>query len=375
MGTDTPKPQISPEGAKKHQFRQSLRKAGCCSKLYFSYCWPLISSMNANEGKMTEEMIEDMSSKDGETERYVAKFFDHLEGYESDLKKRAEDNEKKGGPPLPEDSYYKCVVKAIFRTFALDILIANFCCVAGEVCAIGFNTSLIYLIAYIKDDGAPIEEGLIYLTVFSVLMYLSAMFKNHYIFAGSQVAVRMRKTLVASMYSKISRLSMKSLTQTNSGKLITIISGDIQAIERPLGLVAMLLASPVINIIAYTVLWITSGWIASLITFGIWILIMITQQYTSGLKKKITLQAAVHNDTRQKLINDIINGSRTIKSYGWENHYLEKIYAARFLQKGFVLKGAIIDFLGFSVFSNGGLFACILIFVTKWAMGEELDLG
>ena len=40
------------------------------------------------------------------------------------------------------------------------------------------------------------------------------------------------------MYTKISKLSMKSLTQTNSGKLITIVSGDIQAIERPLGLVA-----------------------------------------------------------------------------------------------------------------------------------------
>lgn len=85
----------------------------------------------------------------------------------------------------------------------------------------------------------------------------------------------MRKTLVASMYTKISKLSMKSLTQTNSGKLITIISGEIQAVERPLGIVAMLLASPVVNLIAYAVLWITSGWIASLITFGIWVMIMI----------------------------------------------------------------------------------------------------
>jgi hypothetical protein len=35
----------------------------------------------------------------------------------------------------------------------------------------------------------------------------------------------------------------------------------------------------------------------------------------------------------------------------------------------------MIDFLGFTVFSNGGLFACILIFVTQWAMGKELNLG
>jgi len=105
--------------------------------------------------------------------------------------------------------------------------VANLFCIAGELCAIGFTTSLIYLIAYIKDDDAPIEEGIVYLVIFSVLMYFSAMFKNHYIFKGALIAVQMRKTLVAAMYQKISKLSMKSLTQTNSGKLITIISGDI----------------------------------------------------------------------------------------------------------------------------------------------------
>jgi len=56
---------------------------------------------------------------------------------------------------------------------------------------------------------------------------------------------------------------------------------------------------------------------------------MVAQQYSSGLKKKIKLKESVHNDTRQKLVNDIINGSRTIKSYGWENHYLDKIYESR----------------------------------------------
>ena len=37
----------------------------------------------------------------------------------------------------------------------------------------------------------------------------------------------MRKTLVSAMYDKVSVLSMKSLTETNPGKLITLISADI----------------------------------------------------------------------------------------------------------------------------------------------------
>ena len=176
---------------------------------------------------MTEAMIEDMTLQDNETEKYVKIFLDLLAKNEADLQKRIEANEKKGGAPLSGDSFYICVRNALFRTFIGEIMLGNLLCVIAETSSIGFTTSLIYLIAYIKDDDAEISTGIIWLCAFSILMLMSTLFKNHYMMAGANTAVRMRKTLVASMYKKISKLSMKSLTQTNSGKLITIVSGDI----------------------------------------------------------------------------------------------------------------------------------------------------
>ena len=35
------------------------------------------------------------------------------------------------------------------------------------------------------------------------------------------------------------------------------------------------------------------------------------------------------NDGRMKLVNDMVNGIRTIKSYAWEHHYMKKIGKAR----------------------------------------------
>lgn len=46
------------------------------------------------------------------------------------------------------------------------------------------------------------------------------------------MAIRMRKAIISAMYDKVALLSVKSLTETNSGKLITIISGDIFNVER-----------------------------------------------------------------------------------------------------------------------------------------------
>jgi hypothetical protein len=88
----------------------------------------------------------------------------------------------------------------------------------------------------------------------------SSFLKSVFIEHGRMTATKIRKTIVAAMYNKISRLSMKSLTQTNSGKLITIVSGEIQMIERSLAILGILIAAPFINAVAYTVLGITTGW-------------------------------------------------------------------------------------------------------------------
>jgi hypothetical protein len=47
------------------------------------------------------------------------------------------------------------------------------------------------------------------------------------------------------------------------------------------------------------------------------------------MTKKMRSFESSYNDERQKLVTDMIVGARTIKAYGWENHYMEKIGLAR----------------------------------------------
>ena len=56
---------------------------------------------------------------------------------------------------------------------------------------------------------------------------------------------------------------------------------------------------------------------------------MVMQEYASRMVKTLKIKESVCNDERQKLVNDMVIGARTIKSYGWENHYISKIQAAR----------------------------------------------
>tara|TARA_B110000285_G_C14976699_1_gene539335 strand:+ start:225 stop:605 length:381 start_codon:yes stop_codon:yes gene_type:complete len=124
-------------------------------------------------------------------------------------------------------------------------------------------------------------------------------------------------------------LTIKSLTETDSGKVISIISGDLQAIARPLCFTSIIIAAPFVNLTAYVVLALTSGVEYALITFVWWILLIIMQHYASQMTKKMRGMESSYNDERQRLVTDMIVGARTIKAYGWENHYMDKIRTAR----------------------------------------------
>ena len=56
--------------------------------------------------------------------------------------------------------------------------------------------------------------------------------------------------MVAALYDKVVKLSMKSITITNSGKLISLISADLFLIEKGVSIYPMLFAAPFINMTA-----------------------------------------------------------------------------------------------------------------------------
>ncbi len=68
---------------------------------------------------------------------------------------------------------------------------------------------------------------------------------------GFEIAIKIRRTLVAALYDKIVNLSMKSMTETNSGKLISLISADLFGVERGMALFPAVLAAPFINFFSY----------------------------------------------------------------------------------------------------------------------------
>ena len=86
-----------------------------------------------------------------------------------------------------------------------------------------------------------------------------------------------------------------------------------------------MVASPLINILTYVVLGFMIGWEYTAVVFGLWLLLMFCQKTASDFTRKYQMLQSKCNDERLKIVNDLIVGCRTIKCYGWEKHYIDRI--------------------------------------------------
>ena len=120
------------------------------------------------------------------------------------------------------------------------------------------------------------EKAIILVVAFSMCTLISTLLKNFYIYYGYIMSLESRKIMIASIYDKVGRLSMRSLTETNSGKLITLVSSDIFTLERPLSMAPFALIAPVINLASYGLIWYISGWPYALIIFGLWVIMFLS---------------------------------------------------------------------------------------------------
>jgi ABC-type transport system involved in cytochrome bd biosynthesis fused ATPase/permease subunit len=152
------------------------------------------------------------------------------------------------------------VRNAVWDTFKVDILKNVLMVFCSDMMVVSYTFILMYIIKFLQKKEGTLQEGVSLLALYGVILFTYPFIKNYSFFHSMRLGVIVRKTLISSMYEKISSLSIKSMTQTNSGKLVTIVSGDIMSIERSLSMVPPVFAAPFTNLVVYIIIGYTSSW-------------------------------------------------------------------------------------------------------------------
>jgi len=207
-------------------------------------------------------------------------------------------------------------------TFWKKVLMATIIGLSGEFIAISYIYCLKFLFASLKDESAHYTTGIWMVCAYALAILMTITLRNQLYFHGYNVAVTMRKVIMTALYGKVSKLSLKSLAETNSGKLITIISSEMFTIERYSAMLPMVIMCPFIVALCMVYIAIEEGVIYAVITMVGFIFCVGGQTLCNHFAKNYKQRESYLSDQRMKLISDMVTGIRTIKSYAWENHYL-----------------------------------------------------
>ena len=168
------------------------------------------------------------------------------------------------------------------------------------------------------------------------------------------------------------KFNQKSLAKASTGKIVTIVSGELQAIEMALTMMPYVIISPITTSIAFILIGINFKE-ACVLGFVTFILIVICQWILSKFTVRWKYKEGVYSDKRTKIITDSINGIRTIKAYAWEVPFMKLIQKWRRSQLGMLIRNHLINAVGAGIFMNSGFLIVLVIFGYHFGMGREFD--
>lgn len=153
------------------------------------------------------------------------------------------------------------------------------------------------------------------------------------------------------------RLSQTALGETAPGKVVNLLSNDVNRFDWVSMFINSMWTAPLLTLIVGALLWTEVGW-AGIIGIVIVFIVVPIQSYTGKLSSKFRLQTALRTDERVRFMDEIISGVQVIKMYAWELPFSKLITQARRMELKIVRKSAYVR----------ALYMTFMLFTTRMAL-------
>ena len=143
-----------------------------------------------------------------------------------------------------------------------------------------------------------------------------------------RLGVRVRNRLMCALYRKVLRLSPLGLQEETTGKIVTLMSNDVNKLQDVFQLLHNIWGAPIFIIAAFAMLYDVIEWS----TFIGFLCIIVAAPFTFMVAKtlfSIRLKLLKTAEGRINILSEVINGMRVIKYYAWEKSFKERAQEIR----------------------------------------------
>lgn len=236
---------------------------------------------------------------------------------------------------------------AMLRTYGWEFIFPLFLGLTSQTLQFAqpqLLNALIKLIQSYADPTIPNENlssGYELALGFFAAAVLQSIFFASFLWSTQAVGVKVRTTFMHAVFRKALRLSPGGKAGRTIGQMGNLISVDSERFFLGLGFQWFLFFAPYEIALGLYFLYQQLSY-AIFAGVGLILIAMPLQAYCGGMWAKVQKDKMAAMDTRNKLINELLAGIKTVKLYNWEKPFLNRIFTARALELKAMRKGGII---------------------------------
>jgi ATP-binding cassette, subfamily C (CFTR/MRP), member 1 len=236
------------------------------------------------------------------------------------------------------------------------------------------NDILKYISGSRKDYALGWDSGIGLALLLGVLSLINPVFSNMSFFSLNRAGFAMKSATIAAVFKKSLRLSGAARAKHTSGQIVTLISGDAERVWNSILYSNWIWAGPLMTIIAMILLIVEAGWgavaaFASMLFFAAF-------QSWAGLKVGDARKFQVgYTDERTKLINEVLQGIRIIKFYGWEKATAKRIQEMRVKEVEAITLVQLLKMINTVMMFIGPLIVGFVLFIVYIRQGGTLTVS
>ncbi|XP_031628372.1 multidrug resistance-associated protein 4-like [Contarinia nasturtii] len=235
------------------------------------------------------------------------------------------------------------LLKAIVATFWKDyILLISLSFFNEIVLRLGPTFLLGYLLEYFrKDSGIEDHMAILYAAGFVLLNGLSSLVASNVMLLSFHNGMKVRVSVCSVIYRKALKISQTALGETPVGKVVNLLSNDVNRFDWASLFINSLLTSPIVTLVIGCLMWKdigVGGLVGMIVVFFIVPILSYAGKLTSTYRRKM----AVRTDERVRFMDEIISAAQVIKMYSWERPFAKLIDYARKMELKFLRKKSYI---------------------------------
>jgi len=205
----------------------------------------------------------------------------------------------------------------LFKVFGGKFIAGSILKLVSDVLSYAGPVILHLIINFISDQNQIMSVGLFLTALLFLTSFTQSLLVQHYFIRMYLVGQRMRTALILLIYKKSLRLSATSKKSSTVGEMTNLISVNAQMFQNFTPFLNMAWSSPLQIIICIYILWRYLG-IAAFAGFATTIIFIPLNVFTAKKSKRLWDKKLKSQDLRLKMLNEILNGIKVIKFYGWE---------------------------------------------------------